>query len=210
MRSFKKIILIITLMFAFIATPKAISKPEITNHEKIKVYIFRGDGCSHCHEFLEYFGKNAHEYADYFEIVAFESWNDVANVKLRNKVNEYFEIKNTDNSKIETSVPLIIIGNWHTFGFDKNSNDSETIINKALAEYQNANYEDVVNKLITEEELEPNPETLKEACDKEQVDYIDSNNVNTNVTQKKNGVALLIIFGILIGGFGIVIFLAKK
>ena len=211
MRKVVKIILPIIMLLCLINNVKAeslnITKPQVTNHEKIKVYIFRGDGCPHCEDFLNYFNVNIHEYTDYFEIVAFESWKDAANVKLRKKINDLFSIE----EKRETTVPLIIVGNWHTFGFSDTL--GETIINKALEEYQNDNYEDVVSNLITDQELESTPETLQEACEKENIKVIQSEEeiIETEKAKNnKNGMFLVIVFGALVGIVGLIVFIAKK
>ena len=215
MRKFLKVTIALILMLCMINKVSAeslnITKPQVTDHEKIKIYIFRGDGCPHCEDFLNYFNVHIHEFSDYFEIVAFESWNDVDNKALRAHVNDLFGIKNTEEIKRETSVPLIIIGDWYTFGFSETL--GETIINKALESYQSDDYVDVINDLITKDELEINPETLEEACEKENIKVIESEEdvvKAEQATNNKNGLFLVIVFVVLIGTIGFGVFIAKK
>ncbi len=211
MRKFLKVTIALILMLCMINKVSAeslnITKPQVTDHEKVKVYIFRGDGCPHCEDFLNYFNVHIHEFSDYFEIVAFESWEDPANIKLKDAVNDLFEVE----SKRAKSVPLIIVGEWHTFGFSEAL--GETIINKALEEYQNANYVDVLDNLIVAKGLESNPETLKEACEKENIKVIESQEEvakEEQATNNKNGLFLVIVFVVLIGTIGFGVFIAKK
>lgn len=42
---------VITLLFATNVKASKIELPEKTDHEKVKVYLFRGAGCSHCYDF---------------------------------------------------------------------------------------------------------------------------------------------------------------
>lgn len=194
----RKIIILIFSLFillGFSQNVKAeslnITKPTVTDHEKIKVYIFRGEGCTHCHDFLVFFNQHAKEFSKYFEIVAYESWKDNANVLLREKVNNLFEV----DKERQTSVPLIIVGDWHTFGFSDTL--GSTIIEKALESYQNDEYEDLVAKLINSENLRSNPETLKEACEKEGI-------------IRNDGLIIAIIFIVMVGGVAALAFFAKK
>ena len=43
---------VITLLFATNVKASKIELPEKTDHEKVKVYLFRGAGCSHCYTLL--------------------------------------------------------------------------------------------------------------------------------------------------------------
>ena len=64
----------------------AIEKPEVTDHEKIKVYIFRGSGCSHCHDALTFLYGLDGEYDDYFTVVSYEVWGNENNATLAQDV----------------------------------------------------------------------------------------------------------------------------
>ena len=111
----KYLVLLITIIsFAFMTScnAKTISLPEKTNHEKVTVYLFRGKGCSHCADFLTYFSSRYKKYEDYFEIVAYESWNNEDNQKLM------LAIKEQLGEEANGSVPFIVIGSdYHLSGF---------------------------------------------------------------------------------------------
>lgn len=176
-----------------------LDKPEVTGRAKINIYLFRGEGCSHCYDFLTYFYKNRNDLQEYFDkyvnIVAFETWKDTANQALRAKVNERFEIKDTEDDKRESAVPLVIVGDWYDFGFGDSS--AQEIMEKAIEAYQNEDYVDEVNKIIKDNDLETNPETLEEACKKEGI-------------ISNSGMVIGVIFGVLLLGLGAVIVLANK
>lgn len=68
----------IILVFPFVASAK----------EKVNVYMFRGEGCPHCEEALEFFDtlSNDEEYKDLYKMVTYEVWYDEANSKLMQNV----------------------------------------------------------------------------------------------------------------------------
>lgn len=191
----KKILL--TLLAAvsvlFVGSANAVELPEVTDHEKITVYLFRGSGCGHCYDFLEYFSDKAADYKDYFEIVSYETWKDQDNSALLSAVSE--RVGNT-----ETGVPFIVIGDYYKVGFSTAS--AESIIQEALKAYQDEDYEDVVASVIEDEELTANPETLKEACQSE--------GIVTDESKISDSVVIIVIFVVLVGGFVGLMFLSKK
>ena len=73
------VLFLILLMIPFVA--KAESK-------KINVYIFRGEGCPHCEEALEFFDslEKDEEYSKYYNLVKYEVWNNKDNAKLMEEV----------------------------------------------------------------------------------------------------------------------------
>ena len=101
------------------------------NEEKPAIYLFRGKGCSHCYEFLEYASSDlVKEKGDKFRLVSYEVWNDEANADLMQKVSDYFE----DDA---SGVPYIIIG-------DKTFNGYSESMNKEI--------EEAIDKLYDSEE----------------------------------------------------------
>ncbi len=197
----KKLLLIVCALFLLLcstgnvyAKKLDIDLPKVTEHEKVKIYLFRGKGCTHCYDFLTYFNEHFNQFKKYIEIVSFETYKDNDNKVLKNKVNDYLEI--TDE-KDRGSVPLIVIGNWYTLGFVES--DGIDIIKEALKQYENADYVDGVAKLINDENIQNNPETLREACNQENI--IDNSNSNN---------ILIIILVFLVMGFSSVIILSKK
>lgn len=85
----------IILVFPFVASAK----------EKVNVYMFRGEGCPHCEEALEFFDtlSNDEEYKDLYKIVTYEVWYDEANSKLMQNVADAL-------GEQASGVPYIVIG----------------------------------------------------------------------------------------------------
>lgn len=86
------------------------------NEEKPVIYLFRGKGCSHCYEFLEYVSSDlVKERGNKFRLVTYEVWNNESNAELMQKVSDYFE----DDA---SGVPYIIIGDKTFNGYAKSMN----------------------------------------------------------------------------------------
>ena len=187
----KKVLLSIICLFSFVfLNVKAITLPEKTDHKKITIYIFRGHTCSHCYEALEYFNKNISKYEDYFDVVAYEVWNNANNSSLMKEVAEKLED--------ETSgVPYIVVGNKYSVNGFKDSM-AEEIIEAALSEYQNEEYEDIVAPLAKDAEKE----TLQEACIAE--------GIIEKPVGKYDAIIILGIFIFIIGGGALLIHFSKK
>lgn len=84
---------------------------------KVPIYLFRGQGCSHCHEFLEFVASDlAPEYGTKFELVSFEVWNNQNNAKFMEEVSDYLG----DDA---SGVPYIIIGKKTFNGYSESMND---------------------------------------------------------------------------------------
>ncbi len=84
---------------------------------KVPVYLFRGQGCSHCHEFLEFVASDLiKEYGDKFELISYEVWNNKENANLMEEVSEYLD----DDAN---GVPYIIIGEKTYNGYSESMND---------------------------------------------------------------------------------------
>lgn len=91
------------------------------NEEKPVIYLFRGKGCSHCYEFLEYASSDlVKEKGNKFRMVTYEVWNNEANAELMQKVSDYFK----DDA---SGVPYIVIG-------DKTFNGYSNSMNKEIEE----------------------------------------------------------------------------
>ena len=85
----------------------------LAKSEKVKVYFFRGEGCSHCAEAEEFFKSIQDEYGKYFKIVDYEVWNDEDNADL---MEEVAKVRGEEAS----GVPYIIIGDqsWNGYASD--------------------------------------------------------------------------------------------
>lgn len=182
------LILVITL---FTFNVKAVELPEKTDHEKVTIYIFRGHGCSHCYDALNYFNAHAEEYSDYFEVKAYEVWNVKENDELKNAVAEYL------NDTV-SGVPYIVVGSGYSInGFAESVADE--IIENALREYQNDEYEDIVAKLAEGKNYKQ--ESLEDAC------------INEGIVKKHgkyDGIIITAIFVIVIGGGAAFIAFSRK
>lgn len=106
---------------------------------KVPVYLFRGQGCSHCHEFLEFVASDLiKEYGTYFNLVSYEVWNNSNNASLMQEISEYLE----DDA---SGVPYIIIGD-KTFNGYAESMDKE--IKEAIKKlYDSDNRYDVFKEM---------------------------------------------------------------
>lgn len=201
----KKYLLLIVALIGMFLVPSVkaeIDLPEVTDHEKVKVYLFRGEGCSHCYDFLSYFADVYQDYEDYFEIVVYESWKDSYNQALM------LAVKEEVGEEADGGVPFIVVGDsYHLVGFGDNS--GEEIIEKALEEYQNDDYTDLVQKVIETKDIEASDlgeETLVEAATSEGV-VIKNNKSNDGIS---DGVVIGIVFGVLIVGFAGLVVLSRK
>lgn len=198
----KKIILTIIatiMVFVMMPTVNAIEKPEITDHEKVTIYIFRGSGCGHCQHALSYFYSLGDEYADYIEVKAYEVWTNTNNAELATDVAE--EV----GTEFTGGVPLIVVGEKFIGGFGDDS--GEELINYALDYYQDDEYRDVVKEKLSKKTYGETEETLIEAVTAE-------NLVSTTPAPAEGGkydaIIVVAIFVVLIGGFAGLVIAGKK
>ena len=78
--------------------------------DAINVYMFRGQGCPHCQEFLEFAASIVDDYGKYFNLVSFEVWNDQTNAQL-------FQNVATALGEEAGGVPFIVIGDQTFAGY---------------------------------------------------------------------------------------------
>lgn len=108
--------------------------------KKINVYLFRGEGCPHCEEAIEWFNDTLskdEEYSKYYKLVEFEVWYDEDNSKLMSEVAEELGTQ-------ASGVPFIVIGDKYFSGFSSTSSPDE--LKEAIKNaYENKDYEDVVS-----------------------------------------------------------------
>lgn len=95
--------------------------------EKVNIYFFRGDGCSHCAEAEEWFDSIKEEYGKYFTIKDYETWYNEENANLMKEVAE-------SRGESADGVPYIIVGNKSWNGFAE-SYTSE-ILDQIKSEYK--------------------------------------------------------------------------
>ena len=200
----KKYLLIIITVLAIVLMPNvkaAANLPDKTDHEKVKVYLFRGQGCPHCQDFLNYFVNKYSKYTDYFEIVAYESWKNSDNQKLLLAVKK--ELKETEDA----SVPFIVIGNsYHKAGFSDSV--GKEVIEEALKAYQDDDYEDLVASIAKKENITDKTETILEAAAAEDIIKLDEDGqIKSGIS---DGLIVGIIFAVVILGFGGLVFFSRK
>ncbi len=106
--------------------------------DKVNIYLFRGQGCSHCYEFLEYLESIIDDYGKYFNVVTFEVWNDTTNNDLMEKVAAKFEEE-------ASGVPYIVIGEKTFSGYSSSMNEELQSLIKE--EYEKEDRYDVMKEL---------------------------------------------------------------
>ncbi len=201
----KKFLVFLTVVLCGLTlSVKAISLPEVTDHEKVTIYLFRGSGCGHCFDALTYFYQNASKYSDYIDIKIYEVWHNETNSELKAEIEKLFNEHNPDSNP----VPYIVVGDSYSLqGFGASS--GEAIIEAALTEYQNAKYKDVVAKTINDKKLKVTAETLNEAAEAEGV----TADVKTEETKEKgkyDSLIIIAIFAAIIGGVAALVFSNRK
>lgn len=117
--------------------------------KKVNVYLFRGEGCPHCEEAIEWFNDTLskdEEYSKYYELVKYEVWYDENNSNLMQEVA-------TELGTEASGVPFIVIGDQYFSGFS--ATQSPDKIKAAIKEqYENKDYQDVVAAVKKGESIE--------------------------------------------------------
>lgn len=113
------------------------------NDNQIPIYMFRGKGCVHCQDFLQYVSDTlVKQYGDKFKLITFETWYDTKNSGLLDKVINFF-------GEEKSAVPFIIIGDKHFLGYASSLNSEiEDAINTL---YNSKNRYDVFEEMNKEE-----------------------------------------------------------
>ena len=125
------------------------------SEDKINIYLFRGDGCPHCQEFLEYVANTlVKDEGDKFNLVSFEVWNDKDNSNLMQKVAKKL-------GKEASGVPFIVIGDKSFSGYSESMN--EDIVNAIHEAYDAEEKYDILNDLDVETTKEKKKETKKDS-----------------------------------------------
>ena len=105
--------------------------------DKVNIYFFWGNGCSHCEEQFAFLDDIQEEYGNYFNAYAFEVWYNQTNAEILAD----FAEANGDTVK---GVPYTIIGekSFNGFGSSIKSEYKKTIIEQVNKDY------DVYNHII--------------------------------------------------------------
>ena len=116
------------------ATIEDVKKAE----NKKNLYLFYGDGCPYCERELAFLEQIYPEYQSYFNLYAFEVWNNQENKEFLNQVAELLDTK-------AGSIPYLVIGNEVIIGFNE---ERQTIIQDKILE--NPNF-DIVEEIKKQE-----------------------------------------------------------
>lgn len=122
----KKIVLLLLLLI-----------PTLVSAKEVNLYLFHGDGCPHCAKEREYLKEIEKEYDD-VNIHLYEVWYDTDNQELMAKVKK--ELNSSTNY-----VPLTIIGDKYTVGFNDNT---KLMIKNNIEKYLKEDCEDVVGNVL--------------------------------------------------------------
>ena len=155
---------------------------------KKNVYIFKGATCGFCKKALAFFQDlvNDKNYADKFDLIEYEVWNNEENAKLGQAVADKLEEE-------MDGVPYIVIGDKTFSGYTTSYDDQ---IKEAIDNfYEDDDAVSVVETVRNSGEYNVTPEyTLEKKVDKSNADAI---------------IAVVIIV-IAIAGFGYVVYLSRK
>lgn len=102
------------------------------NDKQVTLYLFRGEGCSHCQELLEYLNSIVKKHGDKFKLRAYEVWNNEDNNELKEKAAKELEVE-------ADGVPFLIIGENTFIGFGED--DKEKIVDAINKEYKKSSDE---------------------------------------------------------------------
>ena len=127
MKRIFKLLLIIVLLFPLTVFAK---------DNKIKLYLFHGDGCPHCAEEIKFLETIEKKYKN-LEIVKYEVWYNEENSTLLKRVEESFELT-------RSGVPTNVIGDTVIQGY---SESTGTKLERAIKFYSKNNYTDQIEKI---------------------------------------------------------------
>lgn len=127
-KKIKIIVLLFLLFLSFI--------PNVKAEEKVKLYLFWGDGCPHCEAEQKYL-ENLKQEFDNLEITKYEVWyNEENNSLLKN-------IAIATNKTLK-GVPVTIIGPTIITGF---KTETEQQIKRAIEYYTQNKHDDIVQQI---------------------------------------------------------------
>lgn len=124
---------------------------------KVNIYMFRGSGCGYCQAFLKFLNSITEEYGKYFNLVAFETWNNSDNNDLLTTISTYL-------GETATGVPYIIIGDQVFPGYSSTYDDGiKAAITNLYKEKPEDRYDvfEKYNEYVTNKEKEEASATSK-------------------------------------------------
>lgn len=174
----KRLIILLVVLFSFVLIP---FNANASKNDKITIYLFRGQGCPHCTDFLNFLNNLDGEYADMFELEAYEVWYNSTNSGLMNSIAEFMK-------KDVGGVPFIIIGEETFTGYGTSyDSDIKSAIKKLYNTSKNKRYD------VMEEYKKANPTfnanqykntDFKETLESENIEYKEHNKSSNGVSSK--------------------------
>lgn len=179
--------LLFTLLLAFVLFMPL----TVQAKNKVTIYFFRGNTCSHCEEALDYINKHKDEIDEDIEIVTFEVWKNTNNEKLHQVLVQKLEV----SSESKNSVPFIVIGDTYQVGMSGTKANFDKILNMARAYIDDEEYKDVVEETLKEENIDVKSLTLSEL-------YSEPNKIVTIIVYS--------IFGVIVLGIAAMVLFSRK
>lgn len=105
--------------------------------DKKNMYIFWGNGCSHCEELRVFLEDQADLWRDDYQIFSFETWDDEENATLMNDILALLDRENE-------GTPTVIIGDTVLVGY---GDDMQAEYQSAFEQEKNTDY-DVVKEYL--------------------------------------------------------------
>lgn len=153
------------------------SKDYKPKDNAITIYMFRGKGCTHCKDFLNFLSSILKDYGKYFKLESYEVWYNEENGDLMDAA------AYTLGEEV-TGVPYIIIGNKTFAGYGENYADE---IKSTIKELYNSDIRyDVMENLIY-----PEPEEETNTSGKISIDEA---TMKTNTTVRVFVAATIVLF----------------
>ena len=106
MKKIKTLLLILSLLVLGCGIGK------VKAAEKVKVYLFYGDGCPYCENAMTFFDNLDSKYKDKIELVKYEVWNDQKNSELMTNVASVL-------GEEVSGVPFIVVGETSFGGYSE-------------------------------------------------------------------------------------------
>lgn len=169
----KKILFTLVLLLTLIVMPiKTLAKVETTglietlkdegievknksykeNDDQVIIYLFRGTGCPHCYEFLEFLNDLSETYGKKFKLVSYEVYYNKDNLQLKNDVGKFLEQESS-------GVPYIVIGDKVFIGYSSTYDSQiKAQIDEMYKEKKNKRYD--VIKEMNKKEMSPETKAI--------------------------------------------------
>lgn len=161
----KKLLLVFLMVFMFMPSIYADTEYSVLNFDevlteegiehdfsnytesddKITIYFFRGKGCKFCYAFLSFLNDIVPEYGKYFNVKAYDVWNDSNSNKLLDEVGDFL-------NQPSNGIPYVVIGETVFNGY---STDYDDAIKDAIKkEYNKKKRYDVLYEMNEAKESE--------------------------------------------------------